>query len=99
MTPGTAAINPAATPVGTSRSATFCKSLFRDAAAARLNPNAPVTGFIGYWAHSAEMTAKTRLPQALARFALIPAVRENIFGAIYELAPPPVDCVTGEIRR
>jgi poly(3-hydroxybutyrate) depolymerase len=59
----------------------------------QLNPNAPVTGFIGYWAHSAEMRASTRLPQALARFSLIPSVREGIFGAIYELAPPPVDCL------
>ena len=32
------------------------------------NPQAPVYGFVGFWKHSAEMRAKTRLPLALAHF-------------------------------
>jgi poly(3-hydroxybutyrate) depolymerase len=60
----------------------------------QLNPNAPVTGFVGDWAHSAEMTSSTRLPQALARFALVPAVRDGIYGAIHEYEPPAADCLT-----
>jgi hypothetical protein len=38
----------------------------------RLNPDAPVTGFVGYWRHSEEMRAKGRLPAALAAFGLLP---------------------------
>ena len=40
----------------------------------QLNPDAPVTAFIGTWRHSAEMRASTRLPTALAAFGLLPAV-------------------------
>src|SRR5439155_9362366 len=38
----------------------------------RLNPTAPVTAYHGYWRHSAEMRARTRLPLALATFGLLP---------------------------
>ena len=38
----------------------------------RLNPDAPVQAFVGYWAHSAEMRARTRLPVALGIFGLLP---------------------------
>ncbi len=37
----------------------------------RLNPKAPVQAYVGYWAHSHEMQAKTRLPLALAAFGLL----------------------------
>jgi pimeloyl-ACP methyl ester carboxylesterase len=38
----------------------------------KLNPDAPVVEVVGYWAHTAEMTAWTRLPIALGRFGLLP---------------------------
>jgi dipeptidyl aminopeptidase/acylaminoacyl peptidase len=37
----------------------------------RLNPNAPVTQFIGTWAHTAEMRATGRMPIALAQMGLL----------------------------
>jgi poly(3-hydroxybutyrate) depolymerase len=37
----------------------------------RLNPDAPVEAFVGFWIHSAEMHAKSRLPVALAAFGLL----------------------------
>jgi pimeloyl-ACP methyl ester carboxylesterase len=40
----------------------------------RLNPNAPVAAFQGYWRHSAEMRASTRLPLALAELGLLPTL-------------------------
>ena len=36
-----------------------------------LNPKAPIQAYVGYWAHSHEMQASTRLPLALADFGLI----------------------------
>ena len=38
----------------------------------RLNPLAPVGAYEGYWRHSAEMRAQTRLPLALASVGLLP---------------------------
>jgi dienelactone hydrolase len=38
----------------------------------RLNPRAPVTEFVGDWAHTTEMKAHGYLPYALSRFGLIP---------------------------
>jgi poly(3-hydroxybutyrate) depolymerase len=38
----------------------------------RLNPAAPVTQFVGAWAHTSEMQAHGYLPFALARFGLMP---------------------------
>jgi hypothetical protein len=38
----------------------------------RLNPDAPVTAYQGFWRHSAEMRHNTRLPLALAQFGLLP---------------------------
>jgi len=37
----------------------------------RLNPRAPVTRYVGTWAHSREMHPLTRLPLVLVRFGLI----------------------------
>lgn len=50
--------------------------LYRDIK--RLNPPAPVSEFVGIWAHTTEMNAHGYLPFALARFGLIP-----------RRAPPP----------
>jgi dipeptidyl aminopeptidase/acylaminoacyl peptidase len=38
----------------------------------RLNPQAPVSGFVGHWPHSREMRSDALLPLALARFGLVP---------------------------
>jgi poly(3-hydroxybutyrate) depolymerase len=51
--------------------------LYRDIK--RLNPAAPVTQFVGTWAHTTEMKAHGYLPYALSRFGLIP-----------HRAPPPI---------
>lgn len=44
--------------------------LYRDIK--RLNPSAPVTQFVGTWAHTTEMKAHGYLPYALSRFGLLP---------------------------
>ncbi len=38
----------------------------------RLNPEAPLDEYVGFWRHSAEMRASTRLPIALMAFDLLP---------------------------
>jgi dipeptidyl aminopeptidase/acylaminoacyl peptidase len=38
----------------------------------RLNPDAPVTDFVGVWAHTTEMKVHGYLPYALSRFNLMP---------------------------
>jgi poly(3-hydroxybutyrate) depolymerase len=38
----------------------------------RLNPSAPVSEFVGRWAHTTEMAAHGYLPYALSRFGLLP---------------------------
>ena len=38
----------------------------------RLNPDAPVTEFVGIWAHTTEMKSHGYLPYALSRFGLMP---------------------------
>jgi poly(3-hydroxybutyrate) depolymerase len=40
----------------------------------QLNPKAPVSSVVGTWLHSQEMTAATRLPEALAALGLRPPV-------------------------
>jgi hypothetical protein len=37
-----------------------------------MNPHAPISGYVGFWIHSHEMRASTRLPFALRRFGLLP---------------------------
>lgn len=44
--------------------------LYRDVK--RLNPAAPVSQFVGTWAHTTEMNAHGYLPYALSRFGLLP---------------------------
>ena len=52
--------------------------LYRDVK--RLNPAAPVSEFVGTWAHTTEMAAHGYLPYALSRFGLLPP----------RAAPPPL---------
>jgi pimeloyl-ACP methyl ester carboxylesterase len=40
----------------------------------RLNRGAPVEAYVGFWIHSSEMQARTRLPLALATFGLLPEI-------------------------
>jgi pimeloyl-ACP methyl ester carboxylesterase len=54
----------------------------------RLNPDAPVTGFVGYWRHSEEMRATARLPVALEAFGLLP-LRPHRPLPLVSLIPPP----------
>jgi hypothetical protein len=46
----------------------------------RLNPDAPVTQFVGSWAHTREMRASARLPIALGLFGLVPAADAHYRG-------------------
>jgi dipeptidyl aminopeptidase/acylaminoacyl peptidase len=63
-------------------------ALFRKIRA--LNPRAPIQAYIGYWAHSHEMRASTRLPLALANFGLIQGQQSRLsFGLRF--VPEPDD--------
>jgi hypothetical protein len=44
----------------------------------RLDPCAPVSAYVGDWAHSTEMRASALLPIALAGFGLLPADAERL---------------------
>jgi hypothetical protein len=52
----------------------------------RLNPVAPIEGYVGLWIHSAEMKAK--LPYALARFGLLPPTFQVKTPALHIEEPP-----------
>ncbi len=52
----------------------------------KLNPDAPVEAYVGYWTHSHEMQAATRLPLALANFGLLPETPVTI--GLHQLPPP-----------
>jgi pimeloyl-ACP methyl ester carboxylesterase len=66
-------------------------ALFRRIADVR--PDAPVTAFVGWWSHSKEMRAETRLPVALAAFGLLP-IRATLRPPGIRVFPPsaPVEC-------
>ncbi|MGH3001832.1 MAG: alpha/beta hydrolase family protein [Gaiellaceae bacterium] len=68
-------------------------ALYRDID--RLNPDAPVTAFVGTWNHSAEMHAKRRLPAALALFGLLPPVKDPAVGLHLTLPPDEAGCQPG----
>jgi hypothetical protein len=54
----------------------------------RLNPHAPVEAFVGYWNHSAEMRAQTRLPAALGELGLLPHVSPRRLAGLDHYVPP-----------
>ena len=61
----------------------------------RLNPAAPVQGFVGFWIHSSEMRARSRLPDALANFGLAEAPSQER-GPEVRIVPQPLasaECV------
>ena len=51
----------------------------------KLNPQAPVDGFWGFWSHSAEMRADRRLPAALAAFGLVRPVGRRQYRGLHFL--------------
>jgi pimeloyl-ACP methyl ester carboxylesterase len=53
----------------------------------QLNPKAPVQAYVGYWAHSREMRAGTRLPLALADFGLLPKASSRPWVSIRRVRP------------
>jgi hypothetical protein len=57
----------------------------------RLNPDAPIEAYVGYWTHSHEMQAATRLPLALANFGLLPETPVTI-GLHHFPAPASAIC-------
>lgn len=58
----------------------------------RLNPGAPISAYIGWWRHSAEMHAKTRLPLALTTFGLLPPEHESTGSPLKVVAPASSWC-------
>jgi dipeptidyl aminopeptidase/acylaminoacyl peptidase len=59
----------------------------------KFRPDAPVTAYVGWWRHSAEMHAEARLPLALTAFGLLPGrVPTSTPGVrVY----PPADTLNG----
>jgi pimeloyl-ACP methyl ester carboxylesterase len=60
----------------------------------RLNPQANVEAFVGFWIHSAEMRARTGLPLALSRFGLLAAGKP--WESIRRVKPVGTPCTRGE---
>jgi pimeloyl-ACP methyl ester carboxylesterase len=54
----------------------------------RLNPHAPVQAYVGYWTHSVEMQAQTRLPVALAELGLLGAQSWKLTRGLHFVPPP-----------
>jgi pimeloyl-ACP methyl ester carboxylesterase len=53
----------------------------------RLNRKAPLQAFVGFWIHTAEMRARSRLPLALATFGLLPPPSRPR-GRLHVVTPP-----------
>jgi pimeloyl-ACP methyl ester carboxylesterase len=67
----------------------------------RLVPNAPVAAYEGYWRHSAEMRATTRLPLALADLGLLPQLppsEDAYLARSVRVFPAPAPPVVGAPR-
>ena len=65
----------------------------------KLNPDAPVAAYHGYWRHSAEMHARTRLPFALATFGLVPDDYDVLARAMHVEPAPSAWCTTLNVTR
>ncbi|MGZ8783225.1 MAG: alpha/beta hydrolase family protein, partial [Gaiellaceae bacterium] len=59
----------------------------------RINENANVEAFVGFWIHSAEMRARTGLPLALSRFGLL--AQGRAWQSIRRVRPPGTVCTRG----
>jgi hypothetical protein len=53
----------------------------------QLNPSAPIDAFVGYWRHSAEMRAASRLPAALEAFGLLSSPRPEHVSGLHVIPP------------
>jgi len=53
----------------------------------RINPEAPVSAYVGWWQHSAEMQASKRLPLALTTFGLLPPEYESTGDSPVKIIP------------
>jgi pimeloyl-ACP methyl ester carboxylesterase len=63
----------------------------------RLNPDAPVHAFVGFWIHSSQMHARTRLPRALETFGLLTETFTEAGPPLRELpAPAPAGWCAAE---
>jgi pimeloyl-ACP methyl ester carboxylesterase len=65
----------------------------------QLNPRAPIQAYIGYWKHSHEMQASTRLPLALAAFGLIQEHPQRLLFGIRVVPQPETASRCGAARR
>jgi hypothetical protein len=54
----------------------------------RINPEATVSAYVGWWQHSAEMHAKKRLPLALSTFGLLAPEHESHGTSPLTIVPP-----------
>jgi pimeloyl-ACP methyl ester carboxylesterase len=70
------------------------EALFR--ALRRLNPEAPVSAYVGRWRHSTEMRASALLPVALSRFGLLPAGIKRLPASVHHV-PAPVWAETADV--
>jgi pimeloyl-ACP methyl ester carboxylesterase len=62
----------------------------------RLNPKAPVQAYVGYWKHSHEMQARTKLPLALADFGLLQTQPRKLANGMHAYPPAPIATRCGE---
>jgi pimeloyl-ACP methyl ester carboxylesterase len=56
------------------------------------NPRAPVSGYVGFWIHSHEMRASTRLPFALRQFGLLPPSTASGREGLHVVPAPARSC-------
>jgi poly(3-hydroxybutyrate) depolymerase len=61
----------------------------------RLNPHAPLTGYVGAWKHAKAFTPGRLLPLALANFGLMPAVFDASPTAVRVIPEPADACSKG----
>jgi pimeloyl-ACP methyl ester carboxylesterase len=64
----------------------------------QLNPNAAVQAYVGYWSHSVEMQARTRLPVALAQFGLLGAQSWKLTRGMHYVPPSPYACGSARVK-
>jgi pimeloyl-ACP methyl ester carboxylesterase len=57
-----------------------------------LNKNAPIGGYVGFWIHSREMKASTKLPYALRQFGLLPPTAQVDTTDLHVVPAPRESC-------
>jgi pimeloyl-ACP methyl ester carboxylesterase len=61
-----------------------------------LNPKAPVEAYVGYWSHSVEMHAQSRLPAAIAAFGLLQPQPRRLTSGLHFTPPPKASTRCGQ---